>query len=61
MNGFETCKKIKEIKEVDVNVIMMTGAVDAVDAVKARKHGADDYCAKSSDCDDLIEAVKELL
>ena len=37
---------------------MMTGIIDAVDAVKAKRVGADDYCAKTSDCSALVEAVK---
>ena len=44
-----------------IQIIIMTGSIDAVDAVKARSVGADDYCAKTSDCAPLIEAVKKLL
>jgi FixJ family two-component response regulator len=40
---------------------MITGSIDAVDAVKARKVGANDYCAKSTDFLVLIEAVKKLI
>ena len=61
-NGFEACRQIREIfGSVTPKVIMMTGSVDAVDAVKARRMGADDYCAKTSDCIPIIEAVKKLI
>jgi DNA-binding response OmpR family regulator len=35
--------------------------MDAVDAVKARKLGADDYCAKTNDFAPLLKAVKQIL
>lgn len=60
IDGFETCQKLKAIEGLETKVIMMTGAIDSVDAVKAREHGADDYCAKSLDCEDIIAAVKDL-
>ena len=61
-NGFEVCRKIRDIGEpTSPKIIIITGAIDAVDAVKARKMGADDYCAKTSDCALLIEAVKNLI
>jgi len=61
-NGFEVCTRIRELyNQTTPKIIIMTGAIDAVDAVKARKAGADDYCAKTSDCSPLIEAVKKLI
>ena len=59
LNGFQTCKKIKELNE-NVKVIICTGAVDAVDAARARSAGADDYCVKTANCEPLIGAVKQL-
>ena len=61
IDGFEVCIKIKELKqEKQPKIVMMTGAIDAIDAVKARKSGADEYCAKTCDFEPLIEAVKRL-
>jgi len=61
MNGFDVCKKIRKTSGPDnPKVIIITGSIDAVDAVKAKKMGADDYCAKSSDFAPLIDAVKRL-
>jgi len=64
-NGFEVCAQIKNLysqtNQASPKIIIMTGFIDAVDAVKARKVGADDYCAKTSDCLPLIEAVKKLI
>ncbi|MFH1414371.1 MAG: response regulator [Candidatus Omnitrophota bacterium] len=62
IDGFEVCKLIKKGSESQLpKVIMMTGTVDAIDAVKARKMGADDYCAKTSDLSLLVEAANKLL
>jgi two-component system alkaline phosphatase synthesis response regulator PhoP len=60
-SGFEICRQIREICGQVPKIIIITGSVDAVDAVMARKCGADDYCAKTSDCVPLIEAVKRLI
>jgi len=60
-NGFEVCRQIKEACGLVPPVIIMTGSVDAVDAIQARRVGADDYCAKTSDCAPLLEAVKKLI
>jgi len=61
IDGFETCRRIKAIEGLDAKIIVMTGFIEAVNALKAREVGADDYCAKTSDCDSLIEAVKGLI
>ncbi len=58
MNGFEVCRKIREIEGLDAKIIIMTGLIDAVDAEKARKSGADDYVVKTSDSALVVEAVK---
>lgn len=60
MDGFETCRRIKEAGGEAVRVIVTTGAIDAVDAGRARSMGADDYCVKTSDCLPLISALKNL-
>jgi len=61
IDGFMVCAKIREFRGPGKpKVIVITGAIDAVDAVKARKSGADDYCAKTSDFMPLLEAIKKL-
>lgn len=61
-NGFEVCRKVREACGKDApKIIIVTGSVDAVDATCARRAGADDYCAKTSDCAPLLEAVKKLI
>ena len=60
MDGFETCKKIKEAAE-GVKVIICTGVVDAVDAGKAKAVGVDDYCVKTADGEPLIKVIKNLI
>jgi twitching motility two-component system response regulator PilH len=61
-SGFDVCAQIKERSGGSPpKMIIMTGSVDAVDAVKARRAGADDYCAKASDCAPLLAAVKKIM
>lgn len=59
IDGFETCKTIKDLHGDSIKVIVLTGKIDAVDAIKARKMGADDYTVKTMNFDDLVEIVKQ--
>jgi len=62
IDGFETCRQIREGGTKDSpKIIVTTGAIDAVDAVKARKSGADDYCVKTSDLAQVMTAVKNIM
>jgi len=60
IDGFETCKRIKAIKELETKIIVTTGQIDAFDAGKAREAGADDYVVKDASFGDLVEAVQQL-
>ncbi len=61
MDGFEICRKIKEIKELNTKVIIMSGHVDDRHAAQAREAGADDYCAKTMNYGEMLNAVKKLM
>ncbi len=62
IDGFEVCRKIREAQgDQTPKIIIVTGAIDAVNAVKARTLGANDYCAKTSDCVPLLEAIGNLI
>lgn len=62
MDGFDVTKEIKEkLGEKAPKIIMITGSVDAIDAVRARRAGADDYCVKTSDMSNLLNAARNLL
>ncbi|MFH1459422.1 MAG: response regulator [Candidatus Omnitrophota bacterium] len=62
IDGFGVCSLIKSWQQETIpKVIMMTGSIDAFDALQARKAGADDYCAKTSDCSEIVLAVKKLI
>ncbi|MEE8359481.1 MAG: response regulator [Candidatus Omnitrophota bacterium] len=62
IDGFEVCRKIREAQgEETPRIIIVTGAIDAVNAVKARMLGANDYCAKTSDCVPLLDAIGKLI
>lgn len=59
-DGFQICEEIKKIPEINSKVIINTGNIDAIDATKARKAGADEYVAKTSDFQYVIEAIKKI-
>ena len=60
-SGFDICQAIREkYNQANPKIIIITGSVDAVDAVRARRVGADDYCAKTFDCAPLLEALKRI-
>jgi len=62
IDGFETCRQIREISGPSApKIIITTGFIDAVDAVKAREVGADDYCVKTADLAPCVDAVKKLV
>ena len=62
IDGFEVCESIRLLYGQETpKIIIMTGAIDAVDATKAREAGADDYCAKTVDITNIIEATKKLI
>jgi DNA-binding response OmpR family regulator len=61
INGFETCKRIKEMLHTDVKVIIVTGVIDAIDAVKAREMGADEYCVKTSEYASLKRCIQSFM
>ncbi|MBU4478573.1 MAG: response regulator [Candidatus Omnitrophica bacterium] len=61
ISGYQLCKDIKEIKEINAGIIMMTNKIDAVDAVKAREHGADDFIVTMAGYDAVLESIKNFI
>lgn len=61
INGFETCKRIKNIEGLHARVIVMTGLVELIDDTKAKEYGVDDYCPKSVNCEQLLETISSLI
>ena len=62
INGLEVCKKIRQNSGRNApKIIVLTAVVDVVDAIAARRAGADDFCVKSIDMSNLVEAVKKLI
>lgn len=59
MDGWEVCKKIRELSGVPV--IMLTARVDKADLVKGLEFGADDYITKPFDERELVARVNALL
>ncbi|WP_203247666.1 response regulator transcription factor [Sporosarcina beigongshangi] len=59
MDGWEVCKKIREISTIPV--IMLTARSDKADLVKGLEFGADDYITKPFDERELVARVNALL
>ena len=60
IDGFETCRRIKQVEGIEAKVVVMTADIDAVDTFKARQMGADDYCPKTKDFVPLLETIQNL-
>src|SRR3990172_12688703 len=62
MHGFEVIQKIRSNPELDKTVVVMTSAKSyKPDIDAARKLGADDYCIKPTDFDELLNVVRHHL
>lgn len=61
INGFETCKRIKNIEGLHPRVIVLTGLVELIDDTKAKECGVDNYCPKSVNCEQLLETISSLI
>jgi len=62
MDGFETCRKLKEDPEVShIPVVMVTALSDIADRVRGLEAGADDFLTKPINDIALFARVKSLL
>ncbi len=62
MHGFEVIQKIRSNPGLDKTVVVMTSAKSyKPDIDAARKLGADDYCIKPTDFDELLNVVRHHL
>ncbi|OXB91815.1 response regulator transcription factor [Parageobacillus galactosidasius] len=59
MDGWETCKRIREFS--DVPIIMVTARDQTLDIVKGLNIGADDYIAKPFDEAELLARIEAVL
>ena len=59
MDGFETLKKIKEIK--DIPVIMLSARKEEIDKLSSFNLGVDDYVTKPFSPKELMARVKAIL
>lgn len=60
MDGFETCRRLKNMKE-ELAVIMLTASSDDVDKVVGFKLGIDDYQTKPYNFTELVLRIKAVL
>jgi CheY-like chemotaxis protein len=60
LDGFETCRKIKEMKP-DMKVIILTGIEEELHPQKIRYAGADLYTTKKLIDYTLVKAIKKVM
>lgn len=58
IDGYETCRQIKQVMKAPTKVILYTATFDKVDAVKAKESGADDFVVKGTEPSELIKAIE---
>jgi len=58
MDGFQTCQQLKQIKDINATIVMMTGKLSSYDKERALEAGADDYILKLADV--LLEILMTL-
>ena len=62
LNGFDTCKRLKENPDTeDIPVIMFTGLEATSDKVKGINGGADDYVVKTVDPEEIQARIEMIL
>ncbi len=61
ISGFEACRRIKDIKGLKIEIIMLTGEVSAVDAAAVQASGADQFCVKTHDLQLLLNTIEEIV
>ena len=62
LDGFETCKRLKENPDTeDIPVIMFTGLEATSDKVKGINGGADDYVVKTVDPEEIQARIEMIL
>ena len=59
-NGFNICKKVKELG-LKSKIIMITGHMDAVNAKKAIQSGANEIIEKSAGFTNIGSTIKDLM
>ncbi|MGY4111437.1 response regulator transcription factor [Aeribacillus sp. SP014] len=59
MDGWEVCKKIREMSQVPI--LMLTARGDVKDKVQGFDVGADDYLVKPFEPEELVARVKALM
>lgn len=59
IDGFETCKRLKQIEKAkDIPIIFMSALTETVDKVKGFKAGAVDYITKPIDVNELLSRIR---
>ncbi|MEO5379146.1 MAG: response regulator [Magnetococcus sp. DMHC-6] len=62
LDGYEMCRKIKEIPELEkIPILLLTGLDDPAEVIRGLSAGADNYLTKPYDPQDLLNRVNNLL
>lgn len=57
MHGFDVCKKLNHLADLNSKYILITGSIDAIDIAGARAAGANDFIVKTFDFQSLNKSL----
>ncbi len=60
-DGFEVCKKIREYRDMDIPIIMLTALDHLEDRIQGLDLGADDYLSKPFELRELESRIKSVM
>jgi DNA-binding response OmpR family regulator len=60
LNGYEVCKRIRQLDE-DVPILFLTAKAEEIDAVLGLELGADDYMTKPFGVKEIIARIRAIL
>lgn len=60
INGFETCRRLRAQEDANYKIIVCTGDPAAVNPIEATEAGAHQYCIKTAESGEVINALRQL-
>jgi len=58
MNGFEVCRRLRDMEDKALPILMLTGCDEVKDKITGLDSGADDYITKPFDFEELVARIR---
>lgn len=58
MTGFEVCRRLRDMRDKDLPILMLTARDEVKDKITGLESGADDYITKPFDFDELVARIR---